>query len=109
MHLYWDEHEPPLILEHSEDNNPGDIVQLGNVNRSAPGSTDQSIPHTPVKAALQWHTGNARVFSGSITSDSPADLQVSKQAVMKGEVTCDSLYPSALPCCPFPETEGLGN
>lgn len=92
MHLYWDEHEPPLILEHSEDKNPSDSVQLGNVNRLVPGSTDQNIPRAPVEAALQWHAGNAKVFSGSITSYSPIDLQVSEPPVLTGEVTCDSPY-----------------
>jgi hypothetical protein len=87
MHLYWDEHEPPLVIEHSEDEDPCGIVQLGNVDRLAPSSTDQDTPRALVKAALRWRVHNARVFSGSITSHSPADLQVSKQTVLnKGQL-----------------------
>lgn len=78
MHLHWDEHEPPLIVEHSEDEDSGSIVQLGNVDHLAPHPTDQDHPRTPIKAALRWPTGKARVFSGSIMSHSPAHFQVSE-------------------------------
>lgn len=73
VHLYWDEHEPPIVLNHSEECAIDSLVQLGELDPRADRSPES---RKELEASLRWDTGRSKTFAGSIIGYTPSELKV---------------------------------
>lgn len=75
LHLYWDEHEPPVVIDHSDECPADAVVQLGNLSSSTAIDTPIKKEQSPV-TSLRWEPNHPKTFAGSIETSVPAQLQV---------------------------------
>ncbi|KAF8308283.1 hypothetical protein DL93DRAFT_2220330 [Clavulina sp. PMI_390] len=76
--IFWDENEPPAILNHSDEASNSEVIPLGVLESSVAPVRSEEASDTGLDASLRWEEGKSKVFAGSIVSHAPRRLELAR-------------------------------